>query len=290
MHVVSYGEPGKEVALDCLRFLLSYKVSIRKRNKKGLLPIHCAAIQGRIDVIQLLLQSDSDGEMEKRTMEDRANGNTPSMLYLALMNSHLKCAKWLAEQSFSFKPEEPEELMFGLVQDEVATKEKLQTLEFLVNHGVNINAVNNSGDSVLHLAAFRPDLSEVLALLLTKGAKVNEENGEHCTPLFCAVLASNMHAANLLIKHGANIRQKNDYGLTAFDYIGNYEEWIGSGLFSGSVTELLKAHDLKQSRSLVQQISRKLKTEEASKQFCSAYNHQNQISLSLPSFWVDFSS
>uniref|UniRef100_H3B944 Uncharacterized protein n=1 Tax=Latimeria chalumnae TaxID=7897 RepID=H3B944_LATCH len=260
MHVVSYGEPGKEVALDCLRFLLSYKVSIRKRNKKGLLPIHCAAIQGRIDVIQLLLQSDSDGEMEKRTMEDRANGNTPSMLYLALMNSHLKCAKWLAEQSFSFKPEEPEELISVVLLSTEPQKEKLQTLEFLVNHGVNINAVNNSGDSVLHLAAFRPDLSEVLALLLTKGAKVNEENGEHCTPLFCAVLASNMHAANLLIKHGANIRQKNDYGLTAFDYIGNYEEWIGSGLFSGSVTELLKAHDLKQSRSLVQQISRKLKT------------------------------
>uniref|UniRef100_W5NHP1 Uncharacterized protein n=1 Tax=Lepisosteus oculatus TaxID=7918 RepID=W5NHP1_LEPOC len=257
IHVVCYGEPGKDTNLDCVRLLLSHTTKPPKPNKKGLFPIHCAAIQGRTDVIKLLMQFGSDGQFQRNIVHTKTR-NSPSLLYLSVANGHLQCAEWLAARSFTFKPAEQEELLHGLLQEEIAINEKVKCLEFLIKSGVDVNAVYTGGDSALHLCALRPVLNELLASLLDHGAEVNKLNDEHCTPLFCAVCVANLHGANFLLKNGSEVMHRNNQGLTAFDYIHNYDEWIKSGLFTEEINALLKAYYLKQTRSLVRGISRKL--------------------------------
>ncbi|XP_067907310.1 poly [ADP-ribose] polymerase tankyrase-2-like isoform X3 [Heterodontus francisci] len=143
LHIICFGEMRKPARLDCLKLLLSHKAAIEKWNNKELLPIHCAAMQGRIDVIQLLLQFASKQQMITKLMK----GSAPSLLYLSVANSHIECAKWLTEKGFNFKAEEQEELLFGLLHDEIEAPVKVESLEFLIKNGVNINAVDKHGDS-----------------------------------------------------------------------------------------------------------------------------------------------
>ncbi|XP_051886670.1 serine/threonine-protein phosphatase 6 regulatory ankyrin repeat subunit A-like [Pristis pectinata] len=142
LHMMCYGEMMKPARLDCLKLMLSHKATIERLNNKDLLPIHCAAMQGRIDVIQLLLQFDTEEQMISKLMMAKA----PSVLYLSVASNHIECAQWLTEKGFNFKPEEQKELLFGLLQDEMGVQGKAQCLEFLIRTGVDINAVDKQGD------------------------------------------------------------------------------------------------------------------------------------------------
>ncbi|XP_030070992.1 uncharacterized protein LOC115477963 [Microcaecilia unicolor] len=253
LHMLSYGEPGQKVQLDCLQFLMSCKASTI-RNKKDLLPIHCAAIQGRTSVIQLLLEGD---EQSRRDVEESFLKQTPSLLYLAAANGHLECAKWLASKSFTFNPGEGVELMFSILSDEIKVKDKIQILDFVAHSGVELNSLSKNGNSVLHLAAIRNGTYEVLAMFLNSGADVESTDREQRTALFYAIFATNFHGASLLINHGANVHHKDNRGLTAFDYITDFDEWLQSGLFSDPILVLLEEYDVKQSSQLVRQVTKK---------------------------------
>uniref|UniRef100_UPI00398EB846 uncharacterized protein n=1 Tax=Pristiophorus japonicus TaxID=55135 RepID=UPI00398EB846 len=282
LHVMCFGEMQKPARLDCLKLLLSHKAAIERWNNKELLPIHCAARQGRIDVIQLLQQFNSEEQMITKLMK----GKAPSLLYLSVANKHIECAIWLAENGFSFKAEEREELMFGLLHEEIEVQGTAQSLEFLIKNGVNINAVDQHGDSALHLAALKGSCSELLILLLSNNAKIDVLNCDHCTPLFYAVQASNHYGTSLLIQYGANIKRKNNQGVSAFDLIQDYHEWIESGFFTEEIIALLKNYELQQSCNLVRNINRKLKIEETSQQLSIAKTQLKQATLSQPCFWV----
>ncbi|XP_048405148.1 uncharacterized protein LOC125460951 isoform X2 [Stegostoma tigrinum] len=280
LHVICFGEMKKPARLDCVEILLSHKAAIDRWNNKELLPIHCAAMQGRIDVIELLQKFDSEEQMASKLMK----GSAPSLLYISLANNHIECTRWLSDKGFTFNAEEQEEMMFGLLHDEMKMSEKLESLELLIKNGVNINALDKHGNSALHLAAVKVSCNELLTLLLSNNAKVDALNRDHCTPLFFAVQTSNYYGASLLIKHGADIEQKNNQGVSAFDLIQDYHEWIESGCFTEEIIVLLKAYEIKQACSLVQNINRKLKMEEASQQ--SSIKQLRQASLSQPCFWV----
>ena len=59
-----------------------------------MLPIHMAAIQGRIDIIELLLKRDSDNSALIAINKD-PNQVPYSFPYIALINNQLNCATWL---------------------------------------------------------------------------------------------------------------------------------------------------------------------------------------------------
>ena len=56
------------------------------------MPVHCCAMQGRIDALQLLLQYGNESIREALEQED--NSSPPSVIHLAIANDHLDCAKW----------------------------------------------------------------------------------------------------------------------------------------------------------------------------------------------------
>ena len=51
-------------------------------------------MQGRVDVIQLLLGADVDGQIKHALAEEKGR-NPPSLVLLALANDYLNAAEWL---------------------------------------------------------------------------------------------------------------------------------------------------------------------------------------------------
>ncbi len=97
-------------------------------------------------------------------------------------------------------------------------KQDYQKVEQLVTAGdININVVDNYGNTLLHTAVIR-GTPQIVELLLKNGAHVNtQEDMLEYTPLhFAAVLRSTFPKENieLLLQHGADIEAKDEYGQT----------------------------------------------------------------------------
>jgi hypothetical protein len=83
-----------------------------------------------------------------------------------------------------------------------------------------------------------------LRLLIKLGANVNALTDDNNSPLVMAVLANNQKAAAALIENGADVRFKNNEGLTAFDLIPDLEEWINNDCFDEDTKARLKGKHL----------------------------------------------
>lgn len=89
-------------------------------------------------------------------------------------------------------------------------------LKALLSKGVNINAIDNDGETALMEAADSRN-AEAVRVLIANGANVNaaDEDGE--TALMIAADEGNVEAVRLLIEAGANLNARDEDGETALD-------------------------------------------------------------------------
>jgi ankyrin repeat protein len=64
--------------------------------------------------------------------------------------------------------------------------EALETVKWLVDRGLDVNAATKTGDTALHGAAYR-GANSIVTYLIEKGAKVNAANSAGLTPLDIAL-------------------------------------------------------------------------------------------------------
>ena len=81
-----------------------------------------------------------------------------------------------------------------------------------------VNAQDESGWTPLHYSVyyFQENHTEIIDLLIAKGAKVNIRTIDMRTPLHNAAEAGNKYAVELLISKGADINVKDDSNCTPF--------------------------------------------------------------------------
>ncbi|XP_035681437.1 uncharacterized protein LOC118419201 [Branchiostoma floridae] len=259
LHILSYGEKGQPSQLECLQALLDSGAHITLCNNKGLLAAHCCAMQGRTDAIKLLV--DRDGDEAMRAIIDGEEGTKlPSLAYLAVVNGFLACASWLVRENFLLKPGEADQLLQIVLLKSADMEDAALFVQFLLDNQADVGARFAQGNTPLHLAATSVTAVESLQLLLSYGAEVDATNDLQETPLFTAVRANNHYAASLLINHGVNVRCVNLVGLTAFDQIRDFDEWLECSFFSDEIKARMKAFSLKHARDLVRAITKKVKT------------------------------
>lgn len=89
-------------------------------------------------------------------------------------------------------------------------------LVYLLNHGLNIDQVDNSGTSPLILAAMDSSRFDLLKVLVQRNATLDQRNHRHTSALSMAIKRFNIKAALLLVQKGAdiNIRDGIDTPLT----------------------------------------------------------------------------
>ena len=126
----------------------------------GATPLMRAAKSGDIAIVRLLLDAGAD---PKATL---ANGNNVLMLAAGL--------GWR-----DGSPAAPS-------YDQGPPEEAVQTIELLLEKGLDINATNTNGDTALHSAVSARASHEIVKVLVQRGAKLDVQNKRGQTPLAIA--------------------------------------------------------------------------------------------------------
>ena len=112
--------------------------------------------------------------------------------------------------------DEPDEiqLLFYLIQ----TKVSLEAIELLIEYGLDITYTNRDGLGALDYA-IKYKRADIIKLCKKYGISlVKSKRKSGLTPLMLAASFNDLELIKLLIKEGANISQKDNYGMNAIDY------------------------------------------------------------------------
>jgi ankyrin repeat protein len=98
---------------------------------------------------------------------------------------------------------------FALRSSDSNSQQSFELLSFLIEHGANINYRNNEGYSSLHHAVERDNL-DVVRFLLNHGANINILNNMGDTPLHLATFDCNIEIVEFLLNHYPDITKNRE--------------------------------------------------------------------------------
>ena len=144
---------------------------------------------------------------------DNLDGQTP--LHLAVKNNNLDIVRHLLVKSEI--DVNSLDILF-LIDNNT----DIELVKLLLQFGDNINIQNNSGLTLLHLAAM-DNKSKIIQLLLEDGADVNIKTKSGLTPLHWAAAEGYLECVQLLLENGADVNIKTEYGETPYQMANNEE-------------------------------------------------------------------
>ncbi|GFS56364.1 hypothetical protein NPIL_568051 [Nephila pilipes] len=209
--------------LEVVKYLMDSWANLHVKDTVcGRKPVHIAAREGHIDVIELFLN--------RGVKVSDADENSWAPLHYAAWNGHQRVIEFLLSNGVDVDDTNKN----GWTPLHCAAGSgNLEIVKFLIERGANINARNNDGKipldiarangqieiidildgrnterksptyTSLHDAAKDGDL-EAVKYLIRRSAGVNDPNEDGWTPLHCAASAGELEVAEFLISKGAN--------------------------------------------------------------------------------------
>uniref|UniRef100_A0A4W5QKR1 Protein phosphatase 1 regulatory subunit 16A n=1 Tax=Hucho hucho TaxID=62062 RepID=A0A4W5QKR1_9TELE len=230
-----YNEDGLTALHQCciddfvavVQCLLDAGASVNACDSELWTPLHAAATCGHTDLVQLLVQSgaellavNADGNMPYDLCEDQA---TLELLEVVM-----------AEQ--------------GITQDRInqcrgaKEMEMLTDLRVLVQNGADLNAQDDNGATLLHIAAANGYVS-VGELLLEHRAKVEQKDTDGWTPLHAASCWGQILMVEQLVAHGASLNTKSVLEETPLDVCADEEVRAKLMELKHKHDAIMKSHD-----------------------------------------------
>ncbi len=162
---------GRESVVD---FFLQREADINITDNSGKTPLFDAAITGHYDIVTLLI--DNNAYLNVRDEK----GNT--VLHAAILSEHREIAQLLIKNNsdiFALNRHGESPLSIALTQG-------TDTIKWFISDR-NINSVNNDGMTPLHFTVKYKSGREVITLLISMGAGINNRNSYGQTPADYAV-------------------------------------------------------------------------------------------------------
>jgi ankyrin repeat protein len=98
---------------------------------------------------------------------------------------------------------------------------QLQSVNFLIERGANVNIRTSKMNTALHFAAIN-NSKRFIKLLLDKGASVNVRGDSGNTPLHKAARLGNLRATKVLVERGAALEETDEWGCTPLVVAAEY--------------------------------------------------------------------
>lgn len=209
-----------KAVIDCdvekAKSLIAAGADVNTRGEQGMTPLMMACNRGKmgcsLEMLKTLVESGADVNAEIPddgiTALILAVSDFEKVKYLVIKGAKINVMTKGSANWSSFNAVIHAGIWAGVSND-------ISSLAFLLENGGNINVVTNDGKSLLTIMVEMAEEKEsnyffnVVNFLLKKGAKVNNKSNYGETALFAAVEYDNVKVAELLLKYGAKVNYKN---------------------------------------------------------------------------------
>ncbi|MFC1794904.1 ankyrin repeat domain-containing protein, partial [Planctomycetota bacterium] len=186
--------------IEQVKLLISKGADVNAEDEKKKTPLCYAVKTGKMELIQMLVESDAD-----------VNAGSWPPLCEAVDENNVAIAKYLIVHGADVNAPEG----WAALQVAPYVSNNIEMVELLIANGADINA---GPYTALH-AAVDEDRLDIAEMLIAKGANVNSKDNDGRTPLHLAAESADKDIAEMLLAKGANIHEKDDeYGFTAMHY------------------------------------------------------------------------
>ncbi|MDR0411720.1 MAG: ankyrin repeat domain-containing protein, partial [Treponema sp.] len=175
----------------------------------GITPLHFAARQGYLGLIQFLIDRDADVNLKT------ASGSTA--LHEAAMSGNMNALRILIENGADINAQDAKGNSVMHIAIPFASHQAI--LSLLLESGANPNLRDEHGESPLHIVIKLNRVPDTLQTLLNGKADVSIRNIEGKTPLFLAIEEGKGTYISLLLEARADIFAADNSGLTPFEKV-----------------------------------------------------------------------
>lgn len=153
------------------------------------------------EIVELLLKNNADPELY--------NKGEDGPLHYAAMYGRTEAVKLLVNYGAKINVKGA----YGRTPLIYAASESPEMVQFLIDHGADIKATNNSKENALfELISDEDPNTEIAQILIDSGIDIHLVNDYHGTALHWAAFCGRKNIIELLLKNGADINQKNKRG------------------------------------------------------------------------------
>lgn len=202
----------KHLAPVFIQSLLSYCTDLGLQNKLGWNILHSAASGNDIQVVQFLLNVIDQ-------FSKTNNGDT--ILHVAASNTNTSVFRWLVANYNNMINECNNRGQNILLLCLKLAHQDVNFIEFLLNNGANINAVNSNGDNALHISVNYGRL-DFINYFIQKGLDVNSVNNIGNSALHIACENGYLDIVKKLIDNSCNVNAVNSLGYTCLHVASKY--------------------------------------------------------------------
>lgn len=201
-------------ALDCLRLFVNEGADVNSLNPSGTSPIHLAASLGYSECLKILLAANMANPNIR--VVTREKETTP--LHLAAEVGSVECITILLAKGADVKMRNHRGATALHLAARIASVECVEML--LRNGNSYANAEDFEKRTPLHTAIGKADsVFEVIELLISWGADINQKDVFGHTALHIAALDGLTQCVELLIFHGADVTTKSRKGICTLNVI-----------------------------------------------------------------------
>jgi len=191
---------------ELVNILLEYHADINIKNDKNYTPLHIAVSNDRSSTVKTLLEHHADV-----TAED-TDGNIP--LILACQNQNPEIMEMLLE----YHSDVHHKNKLGCTGMHYVKDQEM--IRILLNYKANINERNNKGDSIINILCYPKNkknkkIKNTLTYALDHGADINNINNDNENALIIASANGNMDIINLLLSRHIDFNHVKNNGDSA---------------------------------------------------------------------------
>ncbi|XP_059176240.1 serine/threonine-protein phosphatase 6 regulatory ankyrin repeat subunit A-like [Physella acuta] len=201
LHVVTYN-PG----FPLIRLLVQYNSNVNLQNKHGQTPLMLAVVQGKIEIINLLLDHGAK-------VVQKYNLGLAAVQHAIFDRSMIRLGSLIrAGADISARNSRGETYLIQSVK-----RLELEMVDLLIKSGANVNAQDSEGKTALmyNTVTHHPWFDRIGELLLSAGANVNIQDNNGETHLIQMVKSLRIDTVDLLIPFGADVNVQDNDGKTA---------------------------------------------------------------------------
>ncbi|MHC9537914.1 MAG: ankyrin repeat domain-containing protein [Vulcanimicrobiota bacterium] len=189
--------------INMAAMLIARGANVNRTNNQMSTPLHCAAFKGNLPITKLLLSNGAALNIHD------SQGATP--LHMTADNGKREVAEYLISQGAEV---DSTDLRGATPLHYAVTFNHKDVAQLLIAHGADVNSRDTNGATpIFYVKA--PDMTE---LLVSKGADVKIRCGTLATPLHAASEGCPSEVLSILIDKGANIRAEDEKGRTPLHY------------------------------------------------------------------------